>query len=215
MGYENKYFYKLASQKSKVRIKKIHTFALETRYNIPNELFFNPDITKKSQIESFITSCNQNKGLFIKNESPESLKVFKEYKYIYSYDKNSDEKHKYIRLEVNIDNQHIEMVDLSTNRVKYEGYINVSMSSIILITQNTITRNNIIFKIMLKFLVLDKIPFSFLGHKYASNEEVSGYGLLSKDKLSNEEIEKYLDVDISNFSTIESQILANLKKTKI
>jgi len=208
MGFNSRYSYKFASPNNSINVKKLHTLALETLYNIPSTLFFNKNITKYSDIEKYIQEYRQKSGIYIKNRSPMSLDAFKEFKYLYILD-NDTKANEY---RIDIKDLKLSIFDSSNNKEKYRGYINVSCSSIICIIQNSVTQNTIIFKILLKFLTSDKIiPFTFLGHKPSTNEEVAEYGIFSKEQLDNKTAVKLLDLEDIKFPDIEKELIARIK----
>jgi hypothetical protein len=201
----NKYFNKFA-QNNKIFLTKVHTYAFEAIYDIPHSLFFNKDIKEFSQIEPFIRNYRLTKGVLVTNDSPEALEQFLEYKYLYTYYNQ-----RVYRYYVNIQDLYVSIIDLSTNKLKYKGFVNVSCSSILLIFQNLVTRNDIVIKVILTRLVTDIIPCSYLGHKKSSNEEVAWFGIMSKKELSDEEIKEFFEIDASRFSKIAEQVIEKIR----
>lgn len=202
----NKSFYKFA-QRNKTYLKKVHTYAFEAKYDIPHTLFFNKDITKYEQIEPFIKNYRLTKGILVENKSPEALESFLDYKYLYTYYRG-----KVYGYLVNIQDLYVYIEDLNDSRRKYRGFVNVSCTSILLIFQNLITRNDIVLKVPLERLVTDILPCSYLGHIKSSNEEIAWFGIMSKEPLSNAQVEEFFTIDKTEFSKIPTQLIQKIKQ---
>ena len=142
-----------------------------------------------------------------------SLEAFKKFPYLYVIENIEHSKEKRVHAyKIKIKDLNLSIIDLKDNQERYSGFINVSCSSIICIIQNNVTQNTTIFKILLRFLTSAQIiPFTYLGHKSSTNEEIAEYGIFSKEELKEEIVMELLDLENIKFSEIEKELIKRIK----
>lgn len=209
LGYSRKYTYKFANIdiSNKNYMKKYHALALEACYNIPRNIFFNEYIKEYKDIEEYIKEYRKENNFLVEMQSLEALQELKKFKYLYNLNENNTIIKKRV---LSIKNQQISISRLEDDRKTYEGYINISSTSITIVTHNLITGNSIILKIMRKYLLWDIVPISYLGHDNLHRQKV-GYALCSNKELNDSEIKYYLNVNGKDFSDTEVKILEKIK----
>ena len=187
-GYSNGYFAKIANGNK--TLSKIHTIAIESEFNIPKNIFFNDNIKNSLDVEKLINDYKIKK-ICINNESPESLKRFKQFNYLYVYDRLDNP---YLR-EYKIyfyDNLEIQLQRTDNESIGYKGFIRVSNNSIMLIIQNKITKYDILIRVLLSVLDCEHyLPFTYLGFQ-KQNLEHAWYGVITKEKQNKEVITNLL-----------------------
>lgn len=209
-GYSSGYFSKIANGDKK--LKKIHAIALEYEYKVPRNIFWNENIKTTQDIEDTIRENRHKFSLLVENKAPESLEKFKEYQYFYIYDTTTND---IVKRTIRIKNQSVEIFN-NNNKLDFKGFIHTSSTSLILITENPITGNNVVFKVKREALKGNILVISFMGHRSISNEEVVGHGICSKKELNDEDIKTILSVNKHlSFSAKKYQIIQKIKQFKI
>jgi hypothetical protein len=205
LGYSNGYMSRVANIFEERKLLKIHTIVLESEYKIPRTLFFNESIVYNSDIEKEIRRTKRKFDTLVENIAPESLAEFKLYKNFYILDKTS-----IVKRTIEIQNQNINI--FNKNILNFQGFMHTSCASIIAITENPKTGNNVLFKVQRNSLIDDIIPISYMGHRTNGNEEVAGYGICSKNELNEKKIKKILEFDKGiDFANKKNKIIERIR----
>jgi len=218
--------WKIANSTPGRYLSKSHIIALDYEYNIPKELFLgknkdyddNEDITSSEDIDLFLEEFHSRKkgDLIIKNFAPRSIEKLKLYEYFYIYDKDTDD---VIERTISIIDNYITFfkVEVINNKtvkvVNFEGHIYSTPTSILGITENPITGNNILFKIQRISLLGHIIPISYMGHRTKSNEEVAGFGICTRVPMKDIAL-NILKMNENVFSKKKNILIENIRKAE-
>lgn len=189
---------------------------LESHYDIPSEVFNNLDISPSNAIKRIkIYEEKQNKNkIVVFNNYPLTIKAFNQYKYFYIYD---SEINRVIERKLDIDGNQIKMYIIQNDNKKtlnFEGSIFTTASSIVMVVENPITGNSIVFKVQRNAIVGEVVPITYLGHRTVTGEETANISFCSKHRINNDKVINILDLDLkefNNFSKRKNEIVRRLK----
>lgn len=189
-------------------LTRAEMLVLEDQYDIPSEVFNNLNITPDDAIKKI--NEYKDKKITIINDSPLSLQEFKRYKFFYVFDKQREN---VLERQIEIDNSKLKIFRTKRQEkvLNFEGYVFSNSSSVLGITKNPITGNNVLFKVQRSSIVGPALPITYLGHRTLNNDEVADIGICSKRQIPNEAL-KILDTKEEDFTKRKNIIIDRLRE---